>query len=391
MTSIFSRSAVQSILEPIDCRRLTMFVRFADLERDAVSQLTGRLLQWIRDTAEDSFCFRWHENRKSTRAPDGRIDKAKDYQLEFDAYVHNPVTRNPSSILRYQKSLRDLYPQYAHIHNIRSFADSCSVDYPPYFDTLFPVERLENDRVKENILKIFHESERRHLSFHEHPDLFGRITAEAHESNPQSYYGFAHISFSAFCLDGTIDCLAEKLELLACNLSESFVRLNIHVCLQPWAGNDGSPYMRYFGKGFAGGDALASDGHLPEEWDSPCYLRGVEWLNILSPLTKQLVGKGNSPELSADVQTRILSSGALLVRSVKSITQYSVADALALKRMLQPALYPGMAAIPLRGIYPWKGTPRVYAWCPRRDWAIVPVEESDVEIVGTDIVFCAQT
>ena len=394
----FAQSSVQHILQPIDCRRLTLSVQYYFLDQDAACALTGDILKWIEEVTEENFLFRWYHNGKAVAQKKVMttlywpIADVGGLRLGFDAYVLNPAMKNSAAIVRYQKSLRSIYPEYVSRFQIPPFADECSVDYPEYLDALFPCARLKNSQIIDNILEIFHTPDRKQLSFHQEPDFTGRIQAIPYAHHPGLYYGTVTLSFGAFCLGASLDKMADILVLLACELSETYGQLNAHVCLQPkglYGTEYISPYMRYFGK------HLQEDGSCEEaqcnakEWYPVYYLSGVEWLNILSPLTKKHIGE--LPErLSPEIEARMLASGGLLVKSAKPITEYTVVDALALKNIIRPALYSGKVAVPLRSLYPWTGSSRVYAWCPRSDWAIVPVERMELDIIGTDIVFSSK-
>ena len=149
--------------------------------------------------------------------------------------------------------------------------------------------------------------------------------------------------------------------------------------------------MRYFGNNLIEDNSYEDAQCSPKEWFPTYYLCGVEWFNILSPQAKYHIREMASHQNRTDIYIHMHDSGSLLVKSTKPITQYSYDDACEIKRIVLPALFPGKNAIPLRAIYPWSGSQRVYAWCPRNDWAIVPVVQTELKIIGTDIVFCAES
>ena len=395
---LLTRSSIQSIFQSIDCRRLALHIRYYFLNQDAVSALTDDFIHWTQENVADCCVFRWYHNGKFyghkhiLTTSHWTTPEVVGLQLGFDAYVRNCITNNATAIAKYQKSISSIYAQYRENVNVAHFASESSIDYPEFFDSKFSSFRLENSKIVDNIVEIFHEKSRKLMSFHREPDATGHIIANPYRQHPGLYYGSITISFSSFCLDTSLNEVAHALTRFACRLSDTYGNLNAHVCLQPktFSGYDKvSPYMRYFGKYLQENGSCASAQCNPEEWYPTYYLCGVEWMNILSPLAKQHIEEHRIKSSSADVAVQTLRSGGLLVMSTKPIAVYDVEDALILKHLLSPALYPGKGSIPLRGIYPWEGNSRIYDWCPRNDWAIVPIEKSEVEIVGTDIVFCA--
>jgi hypothetical protein len=393
---ILARSSVQSVFQAIDCRRLTLHIGYYFLNQDAVSALASDFIHWLQANVADSCIFRWHHNgkvcgHKHVLTTDRwAIPEVVGLRLGFDAYVKNSAISNASAIVKYQKSISLVYAQYRRNVNVARFASESSVDYPAFFDAKLPVIRQEDSTIVDNIAEIFSEKGRKLMSFHRESDLNGHVTAYPYQEHPGLYYGSVSISFSAFCLDTSLDQIAHALVRFACSLSEMYGKLNAHVCLQPktFSGYDkASPYMRYFGKHLQGDGSCESAQCHPEEWYPTYYLCGVEWMNILSPLTKQHLAEHRVQSGGAGVSVQALRSGGLQVMSTKPITAYEIEDALTLKQIVLPALYPGKGSVPLRGIYPGEGCFRVYDWCPRNDWAIVPIEKTEVEIVGPNIVF----
>ncbi|MBQ3505021.1 MAG: hypothetical protein IJA75_10030 [Oscillospiraceae bacterium] len=392
-------SSVHFINQAIDCRQLTLSIRYSFLNQDVLSTMIKKILHHLHVITEDHFVFCWYRNGKRIKhkrdmlSQDWMIIDNSGMRIAFDAYVMNQITCNSSTILKYQKELPSCFHKYQTQFRIAPYALESSVDYPVFFDELFTNVRQGNDQIINNIINIFRAEDRKLLGFHKHPDLCGQMHAEPYMEHPGLFYGYIQISFSSFCLGPFVNKMADILAQIACDLSDSFVHLNASVMLQPqeFTGlQNENPYMRYFGKHLIEDGSCKEALCSPKEWYPTYYLHGVEWFNILSPLVKQHIGESIPHYNQTEVYVHVLDSGSLLVRSQKPITQYSYHDACVLKQIVKPALYPGKNAFPLRAIYPWLGSPRVYDWCPRNNWAVVPVENSELSIIGTDIVFCAK-
>ena len=145
--------------------------------------------------------------------------------------------------------------------------------------------------------------------------------------------------------------------------------------------------MRYFGHGTEHDGSHEDVGFLPKEWYPTYYLPGVEWFNILSPLVQRHIPEVNTGSVAKqDAHIEKLSGGGLLITSPQSIDAYDIPDARKLKRIVYSALNPGGAYYSIRRKLLVDDDEWMFEGLPRHDWAIVPVFEEEVSIVGTDLV-----
>ena len=87
-----------------------------------------------------------------------------------------------------------------------------------------------------------------------------------------------------------------------------------------------------------------------------------------------------------EILVKKLKNGAFMLRSEKDIDAFDVDDALKLKEIAADALYPGGTTFALSRILPREGK---LPFLLRKDWAIIPVFESEIEVVAKDLVFRA--
>ena len=386
-------SSAEFIEKPLDCRRLVLAVNFHQLEKEQVADFCSRIVHWLFEITGSHFVGKWYINGKSASKKHlqellhNGLTAITDLSFGFDAYRSSKIVSNVRTMNSYQRYIRTINPIYMFGWDCERTLGSASIDYPAYIEQIFPDGRPDIEAIPELIHRIFCEPRRKQVSLHSNADCCSTFSAKAYEKHPDLFYGKAIISFSVFCLQGAVDDMANMLSGLAINLAESFHNINAHVGLRPESLFQ-SPYMRYFGS------HMVTDGSHKEaqcsvdEWYPSYYLCDVAWLNILSPLVKQHISFCSGYfSKDANITFKELNNGGLVIGCRNPASQYSVSDARVLKRYLMPALYPGRSAIPLRGLFPRAGEPRIYDWCPRSDWAIVPVEEGEIQIIGSDIVF----
>lgn len=386
------QSAAQYIEEPLDCRRLTLSLNYSQLNKAQVIHLVEILTQWVTGFTDGQFIMDYSINGSSTKEKvllsqmADALKKSDSVMMGYEAYNISCVVHNTTSMRKFQRNLKKIHPVYSFGWDVDPLAWGVSLDYPSFFDAKFPMERPEKEQIIPLICQVFREEGKMYRTLHRWSDLSGGFRAQAHTKNPERFFGAANISFSAFCLGTSVQETAEHFSRLAEEMASEFVHLNVHIALQP-AGSDiydwKSPYMKYFGKALKMDSLQKAMGIPCVEWYPTYFLCGVEWYNLLSPLTAGHISGCNGGCIRKTPQ------GGLIVQSSKKITDYDIPDAHELKRILGQSLYPGTSHITIRGIFPWKNTPRIYEWCPRNDWAIVPIEEKEIRIVGTDLIYAS--
>lgn len=384
-------SAAPFVKNPLDCRKLKLSLSFHMLKAEQVSELANRIVRFAEQLAGDEIITSWsyeHKNVSAKQAKErlsSRFDPAVGLSVGFEGYIRSPVIHNVATLKKHQSFVTKVNPVYMYSW---PYFDMDSVDYHEYFDELFIDGKPDNSELIKKIYHIFCEPNRRFLWFHAHADLAFRFSAKQYQSHPEYYYGEAAFGISAFSAGDIQDLVADAMEDFATTLSKEYVNINALIGLQPKGITD-DPYMRYFGLHGVQDGSHEDAACTAREWYPYYYLHGIEWLNIVSPQTKELILNPYVPKRDGILVCEI-PGGSLKVQSAKPISAYSLETALAMKHILRDTLYPGKTAVSLKSLFPKVGQDRVYSWCPRSDWAIVPIEEHEIGIIGTDLVYISE-
>lgn len=391
----YLKSAAEFIDKPLDCRRLALSLRFYMLSTVQVFELCNELMRFAYNLTNNAALFKWYIAGKHISQSriwaelEKPISQNEEVSVDFESYILSKAVYNGTTLRKHQNYIQRAHPYYQFGWVCDPLIGLSSIDYPSYFNRLFPDGRPENGALIERISDIFYEADRRWLSFHNCDDYNGHFSAKPYQHMADTYYGEASISFSAFCVSSILDEMAETFARFAQKLSEYYTNINLHVGLQTGVLNR-DPYMRYFGN-HAIFDGSHQNNHcLEQEWYSTYYLCSVQWLNIVSPLTQNHIRNRLEPETNRNadlVDVMILPKGGIAVKAKGKVSDYDIHAAFALKAILRDSLWPGGSSLPLRGLFPKNGEWRVYAWCPRDDWAIVPIEKEEIHIIGTELVY----
>lgn len=336
------RSAMTCYGENIDCRRLTLSLRFYQLPFPQVSELCMEAATWLTSLFTEGFVNKWSIGERSNRSKH-ILDKLEQHlssgerpAFDYTGYVISPTVFNLSSLNKQEHFMiyRDIYTQ------AKSFF---SADYPSYWESLFPNGCPgDKEEIAEKVWQIFQVPHKKKYAAWMGPDVTASFSSMPYRNQPESYYGAFSCEIGAFCLDDKVQELAEVFLSKAIHIAQTYHNMNAFVMLQPATAGAESPYMHYFGSHARYDDSHKEAGHLPEEWYKTYYLRGVEWANILSPLTQTHFSGGElTLRASSEIQIDPLQGGCVLVKSKKRIESYDVKDALLLKEVLQPALFSG--------------------------------------------------
>lgn len=395
MESINFISSAQFIDRPLDTRRLSLSIYYYQFDSAQVISIISKLNQWLDDLTKQSFIYDCSYNGKriKKRSVLDYLFKEdslnKELRIAFDAYLTSPIIHDTVSLRKYQRYIQMLNPSIAFGWNTDPLLGSSSVDYPEYINNLFPSVRPEPTELIQLVSQLLCEPNKTCFALHNRADLSGVYTARPYKKHPGLYYGQLNFSVSAFSLGAALNDMANNMARLAEEIVNQYSKVNMFVSLQPPC-SEGSPYMRYYGKRLIPDGSHESANCTEEEWYLSYHLRGVEWLNIVSPLARRHIKSISLENGKSDaIVVKELADGGLLVGSANPVTSYDTQTAYELKRIIQPALFPGMTSIPIRGLFPKLGTERIYDWCPRNDWAIIPIDENEISIVGENIVFSA--
>lgn len=397
MNGLFFYASSEYIESPLDCRILSLSIDYYQFSAEQIVALARMLMEWVRNIYNDNVIFRCTCNGKDVPSNHlvNRFHSAvclkEQSKMNVNGYVASTTVHSISSLKTYQRNIAKVHPRYTFGWDVDPLFGESSIDFPYYLNDHFPLKRGNNDDIRQLIYDVFCEHNKSYKTLHLHPDIDISLCADPYQNISGFYYGHAHIALSSFSLGKLINVMADKLYVLAQQLSEKFNTLNAHVFLQPFHKySNGSPYMRYFGKIIYMDGSDSQFGCSPKEWYRTYYLCGVEWANILSPLTATHFNRYSLSQISTIdkvVITQKTNAGTISVKSQKQITDYSFEDAILLKKILEPALFPGRTSVPLRGLFPRQNESRIFEWCPRYDWALIPIEKQEIEIVGSDIVY----
>lgn len=390
------RSSAERIDTPLDCRMLSLSFYLHRMQERQVIDLFYDLMHWTDLLGDGKFVYsagcKGRHLRKERLAE--RFEETfrleGDVSAGFDAYKISAKVYNQATLKRYRSDLSRINPVYAFGWNEDTLFGG-SYDYPEYIRKVFPSGRPTNEKLIEGIHCMFQEPDRKYIGLHRNADFEMRFSVKPYQSNPAMFFGKGIISLSAFGLGDYVDLVAEKFKEYAISLAQKYLHLNIHVMLQPRQFLEiMSPYMWYFGKHVTGDGSHTRFGVSPEEWYKGYYLCGVEWVNILSPMTSQLLSPVDLSNMSGRIACAI-NDKVTIIAANKPITQYCVEDAFEMKQLLAPALYPGSTVHTLRAIFPHNGSFPAYNLGPRAQWEIVPISKHEITILGPEIVYGAKT
>ena len=378
MRLFLNDSTAMHLGEIIDCRYLTLAIEFRDCEKSHAQSLILDVLDWISFLLSDNLIVSWQINNHSVSTKSFPIQTRKALQetskcyLQLNAYWKTEKIntkqqlRQRNSFLRREAGMMG-WPQ-----------PGWSADFADYWNNHILPCAKDTAALKLALKQLFLEKGRHLEGVCYTPDIDCAIFLDSQDDSQNLHQGRILLSASAFALGNRLSETAEvwKEKLIA--FAQKYTNLNGRVMLQPKALAYASPYMMYFDNGT----------NLTNS-----YLPGVEWANVLSPRAQSLLPwneiNGSDEE---SIQCIRLSGGGLLLASRRSVLEYDVDDALLLKSWTKEALYPGPGLgyslpIILRSAHPLQANVRL----PRKDWAIVPILEEEIEIIGSQLRFSSNS
>ena len=369
----------------IDCRNLILACEFFQLPYEQITELSFIYLKLVSAIFDSPFMIDWKINNRSASVKNVE-SRLQNIALPQQAWIGSfeAVLMTPS--IRSVKTFHDKLRQFERTHLSHSLSPLVSSDYPEYWSRVFPNGRCESNQLLSSIQEIFDAPNRRLSTVHTSPDGAGVLTAIPYRNNTQQYYGSFYIQFSTFSLGDSLEEMAKRFESVLIDLSNEYRNVNGRVMLQPsgqWLGK--SPAMHFFS-----GMPIFDGSHeryncLENEWYPTYYVCGAEWSNVISTLAQNHFE--NKAMVSVGVESTLLAGGGLWVRSNRAICDYDVSDAVKIKRSIYPALYPGRFHIPIRVLFGPLRRNFDYIRHPRSNWAIIPIVDGEINIIGTDLVF----
>lgn len=380
-----AHSILTALEHPIDSRQLTLSCHFFGLSQEERLCFSLKAQQWIQINLLKNAqgCWKVNEKQTSLRNLEKRIQEAGTcssmISWDVQAFINSPWVYNQSTCRDVLKKLKLLS------------APTTADDFKAYWDSVFPDGRCDNDSLLAGIHQIFRENNRVLKTSFPRPDVVAFFCSNPSRTHCGKHDGSLAISIPAVILAENLSNIADEFLTLLKSWSLAFCGVNGFVMLQPYHFPIGSsPYMHYFGQYYLGEDFCEDRNENLQRWYERYYLTGVEWANLLSPLVMERLRKCTPfPTCKSGMQIECLDNGAALVKSSKKINQYCVEDAILLKEHLLPAIYPGGSYQSLTELF----CEEIHnlSCRPRADWAIVPILNGEIKIIGTDLVFRTRT
>lgn len=373
---------------PIDCRYLTLACEFAGLDSDQIIVFSECIFQKINSLLTPEFICSWRLNSRSVNIK-SFVDQAASLLSNEMGILLSFIAAPKSNCLGNVRKLNtQLKKVQCSVGGIQGLYVNVSIDYPRYWNHLFSDHVPSSEELKGNVHRIFREKNKKFVAYCTTPDCMGRFIATPDKKTPNLFSGSLCIQFGAYCFRDELLDIANLFISWLESFSNKYINLNGRIMLQPagnWKGS--SPSMRYFGN-YPYFDGSHEDAEMDEKaWYSVYYLYGVEWLNLLSPIAAAHLKKLPVCPQDGNVCIKQLDNGSKIITSGQKITDYDVEDALEIKSLLQPALYPGGSNIPIRTFFPQGDQWTSMSNHPRCDWAIVPVFEDEIDIIGKELVY----
>jgi hypothetical protein len=378
MSLLLNESTAMHLGDFIDCRYLTLSLEFYELEQSHTQLLVFDMLDWINLLLSDRFIASWKINNRgvSTKSLPSQARKVLQETsinlLQLNAFWKSEKINTKQQLDQWHRFIQ---------------RESClmgwpqpgwSADFADYWnDHILPYAK-DKAALRMALKQLFLEKDRHLVGVCYTPDIDCAIFLDSQNDAHRLRHGRILLSVSAFALGDSLSETAEKWKDIMITFAQKYKNLDGRVMLQPRALAYSSPYMTYFDDG-----QKYSQGYLP----------GVEWANVLSPRAQELLpwSEKRGPCEEA-IQCRPLSGGGLLLASNKPVMEYDIDDALLLKSIVKDALYPGPGLsyplpVILRPAYPTQANIRF----PRKDWAIVPIFEEEIEIIGSQLCFSSNS
>lgn len=377
-------STVLAAGDAIDCRCLILATEFYQLSQKESLEIADEITKWAEDLLGKAFVTKtlaggkWVGKDKRLWGLMDALTAQKGWSYGFEGMAISPVVHSIKTYNSYFQNIRRGKYRSERIY------PGVSVDYREFWNDLF-AEIPDNTTIKQNILRIFRETGKSLVSIYDLPDVQATLGFTPYQRMPNSYYGTFSIHISSFCLAGSLADMSDSFVSFAKQLSEKYVKLNARVMLQPNIGPLCNPYMYLFTSLQQTDGSHVAHNCAKNEWYSTYYIPGVEWFNIISPLAQMHLSEPISAPSS--IAAKRLSGGGLAVCSAKEIIDYDIPDALQIKELIYPTLYPGMRSISFRTLFQDEIPKSTMSVFPRSDWAIIPVLDNEIDVAYRNVVF----
>ena len=258
-------STAEQVGNVIDGRNLTLAIEFYQLSRAQVKALCENALCWLEELTGNGFVRKqFNSSDRSTTLQKALIELQERVRTGFywsyqmSAFVNSPVVYNIKSLNQYKRRSVEI------LHEKQ--LDFTSTDYVAYWEGLFPEGRPADDRIKQNIVRLFNEENRKAMTGVCAPDVRALASICSYERNSGLYWGFFRVGFSAYSLNQHLNDMARRFVEFGLHMSETYININARVQLQPPVVGYSCSYMRYFGN-----DARVDQSHVKENCTVEAY------------------------------------------------------------------------------------------------------------------------
>lgn len=367
------KSMADELYTRTDCRCIFLEIRFHRMSLETLKAGAQCLVQHIVELTKDTMVTSWNYEEQSIseeKLPEAIAGAKKQFSFCLAANVITPYVYN-------KKTLRDFSQTLRYDMELMN-CERVSEDYWDCFDRHFAGCRSD-EKLQKALYELFQEPGRSNRGYYNGYDLECLWSTSPYRNQPELYYGSLGVKLGIGCVTGQEQAAAERFAQWMKEICSIMGEANGLTGIVPApAGWNISPYMWYFGR------CETDERHThekenctPMEWYPYSYLCGVEWRNVISPLTQSQL-----PHLVEDIaatpgviQER-LPGGGLLVGLEKSVLDVDVQDLLRLRRLVDPALYPGEGS----SYHPWATMKHEIWGGPRGKWELVPIYPDEIVV-----------
>lgn len=371
--------------EIVDCRMLYLEFEFDQLTQSQLNNLSELCFDGMQELTDGISVsvwewVNWHDRRKTKKKQKvlENIRQAKQsYSFSVAGYFLSDIVYDNRTLKRYEKMMNtDCTIPWA--------STEISVDYPDIYRELF-ADVSSPQRLKENLLKIFHEPERIKRAPWFGFDYSGLLCAIPQlPLDKHLYHGYFSFWVARACLGSNAIEWANQLEMLLRKIAGLIPNISGRITLSPltWPAYSSSGHMRYFSNPICDSQRSETPHFYDRSWGPYHYLQGAEWFNLVSSVqAAHIPNVMTEAKQYEDVLAEPYSNGSLIVKSKKNILETDVSELGQIKRLLYDALYPGGRKILLQDLGRSPGE------MPRSLWEYIPIFEEEISVSTDCIIF----
>lgn len=362
MTEFVSMHTAQDKI--VDCRSLQFEFSFDNATQTQLRELAISCILIIQELLDNSFYLEWSLLGKRAKEATliEKLEQSTDMcDFDFHGVARASGINNHKSMVAYnQQTLSQL--------DAHRLVEDVSIDYWDTFAALFENNSTPED-VRKRFIELFSLENHYHKQRWVGKDVTGHLFTCPYRQRKNRYFGHFDFRIALPCLGNSTCSFANKSVSLLKNITSILPDINGRIALSPSCPPSScSSYMNYFG-GWVRHCPSNKPAYMQEhEWIHACFIKGVEWFNLISPLQSEKLHREAKTE---NIVIEVLPTGGCAVTLNKSILQTQVSDLRELKVFLYPIIYPGGIEIPIKDLLGFK---------PRSKWENVPILENEVTI-----------